>query len=152
MAVVLRLVVLVAAWLGGLAATRAVVEPAAAGGAEAFPQLAWPALALALLGAAGIYGLAATGWAALMQGRSGWLRWPLAVVWAGTAALVLLAAANGIAGVLAGPGRPVPPVLLLALLGSRPLWLAGLLLTLAAATLGARPPERRRRYGGGRLL
>ncbi|EKP95073.1 hypothetical protein [Thermaerobacter subterraneus] len=151
-AVILRLVAWVVLWLGGLAATRAVVEPAARQGAEAFPQLAWPALALALLGAAGAYGIVAAGWGRWMDGRSVWLRLPLALLWAGGAALLVLAAASALARVEPlTAGRVTPPVLLLAVLGSRPLWVAGLLAALAGSTLGARPAERRRRLGPGRL-
>ncbi|PZN06580.1 MAG: hypothetical protein DIU76_06675 [Bacillota bacterium] len=150
MAAILRLVLSVVVWLAGLTATRAVLEPVVRQGGEAFPQLAWPALAVALLGATGAYGILAMGWGRWMDGRSAWLRIPVAVVWAGVAALALLAAVRGIVRVDPATGAaPTAPALLLALLGSQPAWIAGLLLALAGATLGARPPERRRRLGGG---
>lgn len=152
MAVTLRLALWIVLWLAGLAATRAVVEPAARQGAEAFPQLAWPALGLALLGAAGVYGILAAGWGRLMEGRSFWLRLPVALLWAAGAALFVLAAVQAL--VRADPvtaGAVKAPALLLAVLGSRLLWVAGLLVALAGATLGARPAERRRRLGPGRF-
>ncbi|ADU52149.1 hypothetical protein Tmar_2068 [Thermaerobacter marianensis DSM 12885] len=152
MAAILRLVLSVVVWLGGLAATRAVIEPVVRQGGEAFPQLAWPALGVALLGAAGGYGILAAAWGRWMDGRSVWLRLPLALIWAVLAALFVLAAVRGMVRVEpATAGTPTAPALLLALLGSRPLWAAGLLLALAGATIGARPAERRRRLGPGRF-
>ncbi|GAB6877088.1 hypothetical protein [Thermaerobacter litoralis] len=152
MAVILRLVLWVVVWIGGLAAARAVVEPAVRQGAEAFPQLAWPALGVVLLGAAGIYGILAAGWGRLMDGRSPWLRGLAALVWTAAAALLVLAAVRALVRVEpVTAGAPTAPALLLALLGSRLLWAAGLLLALAGASLGARPAERRRRLGPGRF-
>lgn len=147
---VLRLVIWIVVWLAGLAGTRAVVEPSVA--ETAFPQWALPAVGGVLLGAAGAYGVLAGWWMQWMHGRSLWLRIPVAVVGAALAALALLAGTRQVEASLSAAGTPAPPALLLALFQSSALWLSGLALGLTAATLGARPPERRMRFGVGRVL
>ncbi|HEY8415978.1 MAG TPA: hypothetical protein VIK99_09420 [Thermaerobacter sp.] len=144
MAVILRLLLYIAMWLGGLAAMRFVLpgQPYPA----TFPQLAWPAAALALWGAAGVYGLLGAGWLHLVQGWRPGLRLMAGLVWAVLAALALLVGTDQAAASLAG-NAPSGPALLVALLRARALWVAGLLLALAAGTLGARDPGRRRRFG-----
>lgn len=145
MASIVRFVLYLAIWLGGLAATRAVLagQPLP----EAFPRLAWPAAAVALWGAAGAYGILASAWQRLVTGWHGVLRVVVGLFWAGLAALALLAGLDAAAAFLPD-GTAAGPALLPALFRSRPLWLAGLLLALAAGTLGARGPARRRRYSG----
>lgn len=113
---------------------------------ETFPQLAWPAAALTLWGAAGVYGLLATGWQQLVQGWRPGFRLVAGLVWAVLAALALLAGTNQAAASLAG-SAPAGPVLLVVLFRARALWVAGLLLALAAGTLGARDAGRRRGFG-----
>ncbi|HEY8393988.1 MAG TPA: hypothetical protein VIK92_04225 [Thermaerobacter sp.] len=143
MAVILRLLLYVAMWLGGLAAMRVVLpgQPFP----ETFPQLAWPAAALTLWGAAGVYGMLGCGWQQLVQAWRPWFRLFVGLIWAVLAALALLVGTDQAAASLAGNAQG--PALLVGLFRARALWLAGLLLALAAGTLGVRDAGRRRRFG-----